>query len=74
MIKNLTPIGDRLALIIDQQLLDLLQIDRETPLEVIVQGRALHVRPLENDHQTRVLEAADRVMDLHEETLRKLAL
>jgi hypothetical protein len=42
MIKNLTPIGDHLGLIIDQQLLDLLHIDRETPLEVVVEGGGLH--------------------------------
>ena len=37
MIKNLVPIGDQMGLIIDQHLLDLLQINRETLLEVVIE-------------------------------------
>ena len=74
MIKNLTPIGNQLGIIIDRQLLDQLHIDLETLLEVTVDGKGLYICPVEKDHQTRVLEAADRVMDTHEETLKKLAL
>jgi antitoxin component of MazEF toxin-antitoxin module len=73
MIKTLTPIGNRLGIIIDQHILEILQIELDTPLEISVGDEGLYIRPVKKDDQTRVLEAADRVMDIHEETLRKLA-
>jgi antitoxin MazE len=74
MIIKLTPIGIDLGLVIDQKFLELLHIDRNTPLQITVDGNGLRIRPVESEHQARVLEAAEQVMDLHEETLRKLAL
>jgi antitoxin component of MazEF toxin-antitoxin module len=73
MIKTLSPIGNSLGLIIDRPILDLLGIGRETQLEITTDGKGLYIRPVETDHRTRVLETAERVMDVHEETLRKLA-
>jgi len=73
MIKTLTPIGDHLGLILDQPILDRLRIDRDTPLEVTTDGKVLVIRPVDADRGARVVEVADRVMDAHEETLRKLA-
>lgn len=74
MTKTLTEVGDGLALIIEKPILDRLKIDRDTPLEVTTDGKGILIRPVESDHRARVLEAAERVMDIHEETLRKLAL
>ena len=41
MIKTLTTVGDGLALVIDQPILDLLNIDSTTPLEVLTDGKGL---------------------------------
>ncbi|MCU1329972.1 MAG: hypothetical protein JWN34_5342 [Bryobacterales bacterium] len=41
MIKKLTRHGNSLALVIDRPILDLLNIDPETPLEVTTDGKQL---------------------------------
>ena len=46
MIKKLTRQGNSSALIIDRAVMDLLDIDTDTPLKVTVQGRRLIVEPL----------------------------
>ena len=71
--KTLKPIGNSLGLIIDRPILDLLQIDRDTPLEVTTDGRSLIIRPAESDHRRRVRESAERMTVIHRETLEKLA-
>lgn len=73
MVKTLTAIGDSLALIIDQPLLDLLEIDRDTPLEVTTDGKVLSIRPVARDVQSAFVASAKRMMAIHEETFRKLA-
>jgi hypothetical protein len=75
VIKKLTAIGDDLALVIEKPILELLKICPDTPLEVTTDGKGLSVRPVEPepDPRARVLETAERVMDVHAETLRKLA-
>jgi len=73
MVKTLSAIGNSLGLIIERPILDLLNIDRETKLEVRTDGEALIIRPIREDHRTRVLQAAERLMDQHDDTLRKLA-
>jgi len=73
MIKTLKPIGDQLGLILDHTLLDALGIDRDTPLDVTIEGRSLVVRPTQPGREPSVLEAAERVMNIHDQTLKKLA-
>ncbi|HEX5521139.1 MAG TPA: hypothetical protein VFX29_05555 [Longimicrobiaceae bacterium] len=73
MIKKLTTIGNSLGLVIDRPILDLLNIDRNTPLEVRTDGEALIIRPVAEEHSTRVRTATERMMDAHEDTLRRLA-
>lgn len=73
MVKTLSSFGNDLGIVIDPSLLDQLGIDRDTPLEVTVDGKGLYIRPIEQDHPSRVLQIAERVMDVHDETLRKLA-
>ena len=41
MIKKLIPIGNSLGLIIEKPILELLDIDKDTPLEVKTDGEAL---------------------------------
>ncbi len=73
MVKRLTVIGNSLGLIIDRPILDLLHVDKDTPLELSTDGKALIVRPAPKGHGRRVRDAASRLMDAHDATLKKLA-
>ena len=73
MTTKLTTIGDALYLVIDPSILEGLKIDQDTPLEVTIDGSGLYIRPASAGHHARVVETAERVMDIHAETLRKLA-
>jgi len=73
MIKRLTAIGNSLGLIIERPILELLEIDKETPLEVRTDGEVLIIRPLRRNRSARLNAAAERTMDAHDETMRKLA-
>jgi len=46
MIKKLTPIGNSLGLIIDRPILGLLDIDRDTELEITTDGETLMIQPV----------------------------
>jgi len=74
MIKKLSAVGNSLGLIIERPILDLLDITKDTPLEVKTDGEALIIRPVRKTTQLEgVLAAADEIMDAHDETFRKLA-
>jgi antitoxin component of MazEF toxin-antitoxin module len=73
MVKTLTAIGNSLGLIIERPILDLLNIDRDTKLEIKTDGEALIIRPVREGHRARVQRATERLMDRHDDTLRKLA-
>jgi antitoxin component of MazEF toxin-antitoxin module len=73
MIKRLTAIGNSLGLIIERPILELLDIDKETPLEVRTDGEALIIRPQRRNRPARLNAAAERMMDAHDETMGKLA-
>jgi antitoxin component of MazEF toxin-antitoxin module len=45
MVKKLTKHGNSLALVIDRPILDLLNIDPDTPLDVSTDGKRLIVAP-----------------------------
>lgn len=46
MIKRLTKHGNSLALVIDRSVLDLLEIDGDTPLSVTTDGKCLVISPV----------------------------
>jgi antitoxin MazE len=71
MVKTLSAVGNSLALIIERPILDLLGIDKETPLQIKTDGASLIITPL--DKKKRVREAVTRAMKVHEKTLRELA-
>jgi antitoxin MazE len=73
MIKKLTAVGNSLGLIIERPILELLNIDKDTPLEVRTDGEALIVRPAAKDRKARVRASTARMMKAHDATLRKLA-
>ena len=73
MVKQLTVIGNSLGLIIDRPILDMLSIDRDTPLEITTDGEALIIRPAALSRSERVKASARKMMRVHEDTLRKLS-
>jgi antitoxin MazE len=73
VIKKLTAVGNSLGFIIERPILELLNITKDTPLDVSTDGEALIIRPVTRSKMDRVIAAADELMDAHEETFRKLA-
>jgi len=73
VIKKLTAIGNSLGLIIERPILELLNIDRSTELEIKTDGEGLFIKPIRKIHRDKVLKSANRMMDIHSETVKKLA-
>lgn len=77
MRKNLSVIGNSLGLVIEKPILELLNITRDTELEVTTDGKRLIVEPVREvrakGHRGRVGAATQRVMKNHDRTLRRLA-
>lgn len=74
MIKKLTKHGNSLALVIDRGVLDLLNIDAETPLNIKTDGKCLIVTP-ERDaaRQKKFRAALVKVNRQYGPALKKLA-
>ena len=73
MQKRLSVVGNSLGLIIDKPVLELLRIDKDTPLDVSTDGDVLIIRPLRDPHAERVRAAALRVSESHAAAFEKLA-
>jgi antitoxin component of MazEF toxin-antitoxin module len=73
MTKKLTAIGNSLGVIIERPILDLLGIDRETELEIKTDGAGLYICPVQRDRATSLKESTFRMINVHDETLKKLA-
>jgi antitoxin MazE len=73
MRKKLTAIGNSLGIVIEKPILELLDIDRDTELDMKTDGERLVLVPIRKGRKQRVKEAADAVMVRHAETFRKLA-
>ena len=58
MIKKLTRHGNSLALVIDRAILDLLEIEADTPLRIATDGRALIVSPVPGEERSESFEQA----------------
>jgi len=58
MIKRLTKHGNSLALVIDRGVLDLLEIDAETPLSVTTDGQCLVLTPVRDEDRVRRFQEA----------------
>ena len=58
MIKKLTKHGNSWALIIDKPVLDLLNIDPETPLEITTDGQLLLISPVKDDKRKSCFKRA----------------
>ena len=77
MRKNLSAIGNSLGLVIEKPILELLNITRDTELEVTTDGTRLIVEPVREaeakGRRGRVGAATKRVMKNHDRTLRRPA-
>ncbi len=74
MIKKLTKHGNSLALIIDKAILELLNINPDTPLEITTNGESLVIKPANDLDRRKKFDAAfNRIVDKYGETFRKLA-
>lgn len=74
MIKRLTRHGNSLALVIDKGVLDLLEIDADTPLSVSTDGRSLVVTPVRDpERQKRFRAALEAVNRRYGRALKRLA-
>jgi len=58
MIKRLTKHGNSLALVIDRSVLDLLEIDPDTPLSVTTDGKCLIVFPVRDPKRQKAFRTA----------------
>lgn len=87
MIRHLKALGADHGLIIDAPILELLGINEHTPLHISTDGEALIIRPVRSpalpdpaaeearaaEHRVRLQAIAERLMDQHADTFRKLA-
>jgi antitoxin MazE len=75
VVKNLTKTGNSFALVIDRAILDLVNIDPETPLEISTDdGRRLILSPVTDPKRLRRFqEALERTNRRHAKTLKRLA-
>jgi antitoxin MazE len=74
MVKKLTKHGNSLALVIDRPILDLLNIDPDTPLEVTTDGKQLIVAPVKSSARRKKFDAAQELAHKrYGRALRKLA-
>ncbi|HEU4394713.1 MAG TPA: AbrB/MazE/SpoVT family DNA-binding domain-containing protein [Planctomycetota bacterium] len=60
MLKRLVKHGNSLALVIDRGVLDLLEIDAETPLAITTDGECLVVSPVRDEKRRARFEEAVR--------------
>ena len=75
MTKKLTKQGDELALIIDKPILENTGITEKTPLDIIVIGDTILIKPQNSpDNKHDLLEkTATSIMDKYEAVFKKLA-
>ena len=60
MIKKLTRHGNSLALVIERGVLDILNIDADTPLDISTDGEVLIVSPVRDEKRRKKFEEAVR--------------
>ncbi len=70
---RLSAIGNSLGIVIEKPILELLEIDRETELDMRTDGERLIIEPVRRATRAKVKAAAERAMRAHDATLRKLA-
>ena len=74
MLKKLTRHGNSLALVIDKGVLELLNIDDQTPLDISTDGALLLISPVRDEkRKLQFQEAVEKVNIKYGRTLKRLA-
>ena len=73
MTKKLTKHGNSLALVIDKAILELLDIDADTPLKITTNGRELLIIPTRDDALDDFEAALQRANDKYARMRKRLA-
>ena len=74
MIKKLTKHGNSLALVMERGVLDLLNIDADTPLDISTDGEVLVISPVRDEKRRKKFEeAVAETNRKHGRALKKLA-
>lgn len=74
MIKKLSKHGNSLALVIDRPILELLEIDERTSLEISTDGQALVISPVRDEKRRKQFEEAlDSTNRRYSKALKRLA-
>lgn len=74
MVKKLIKHGNSAALILDKALLEILHVNMDTSLEITTDGQNIIISPTtDENNESDLLSALDRVNKAHSKTLAKLA-
>ncbi|MCX6001458.1 MAG: AbrB/MazE/SpoVT family DNA-binding domain-containing protein [Chloroflexi bacterium] len=74
MLKKLTRHGNSLALVLDKGVIELLNIDSETPLEISTDGSLLLITPVRDEKRRRQFkDALEKTNARYGRTLNRLA-
>lgn len=73
MVKMLTKSGNSLALVLDKTLLQLAQLDENTPVQIEVEGGKLIVSPADPARRKKFEDAKKRSILRHAEAYKRLA-
>jgi antitoxin component of MazEF toxin-antitoxin module len=74
MLKKLTRHGNSLALVIDKGVLDILNIDDQTPLDISTDGTLLIISPVRDENRQKLFnEVLAKTNNKYGRTLKRLA-
>lgn len=71
MIKKLSKYGNSKALIIDKPVLELLDIDETTELEIITNGNSLIITPINKRKNIKKITGNKKLQNVVEENIKK---
>ena len=73
MVKTLTKHGNSLALVIDKPILELLNIDADTPLSITTDGKSLIIVPADPKRAKKFDAAKKKIMSEWKDVFKRLA-
>ncbi|MBP7653092.1 AbrB/MazE/SpoVT family DNA-binding domain-containing protein [Candidatus Dependentiae bacterium] len=73
MIRNLVKHGENLAIVLDKQFIESLNLDYSTSVDISTDGRHLIISPIRTENQYNdIMESLNKVNINHSDTLQKL--
>ncbi len=74
MIKTMIQHGNSSALVIDKPIMELLNIEQSTPLEIVTDGRNIIISPIKDaDRLDKLTSSLNKINSKFSKTLKKLA-